>query len=181
MPTPTWEFNNTDLHNIYDAIIAGGGGGGDDLAGKLLDGQVEPSNEFGFYPNAISSIQSNTAVTSRLFDGILDPTDDTGFYPAIYKSIAISCQNIDANTASTDLSAIEINNTLQNTKKFGTTSGRTLYSISASGFINLNAASSSMVSAINALSGPIYIVDLKLNNAAGGGGTFGYSVLYYKA
>ena len=45
-------FQNTDLHNIYEAIISGGGGGGDTLAGMLLNGSVLPegADTFGTYP-----------------------------------------------------------------------------------------------------------------------------------
>jgi hypothetical protein len=72
-PTPSFPFNNTDLHNIYDAIFGAGGGGCDPLAGKLLDGAVDPSTPGGFYPDQynfmdvelvkIASHTSNTSVS----------------------------------------------------------------------------------------------------------------------
>jgi hypothetical protein len=94
MPTPTWPFNNTDLHNIYDAIVAGGGGG-DTLAGQLLDGTVEPSNLAGFYPEAINgsynflnTISSRTVNTNDLLNGEADPSNTaTGFYPSYFENI----------------------------------------------------------------------------------------------
>jgi hypothetical protein len=149
-PEPTFPFNNTDLHNIYDAIYANGGGGGGELAGELLDGQVAPSNL-------------------------------SGFYPAKYISMNTSLSSIDASTASTEGTAIDIDNLLQNTKKFGVSSGRTLYSIANTGFATVALATANMVSAINSLNGPVYIVSMVINNNAGGLSGYNYSVLYYKA
>ena len=100
-------FNNTDLHNIYEAIVSGGGGG-DTLAGQLLDGSVEPSVPTGFYPanlNAIltdveamagilanidaeaANIQNNTNFINNLFQGEINPTNLGGFYPSKLASI----------------------------------------------------------------------------------------------
>lgn len=97
MPTPTWPFNNTDLHNIYDAIVAGGGGG-DTLAGQLLDGAVDPSNLAGFYPETftisnayLATINDYTRTSADLVAGVIDPaiqpSGSYGFYPYYFEQI----------------------------------------------------------------------------------------------
>lgn len=107
MPTPTWPFNNTDLHNIYDAIVAGGGGG--DLAGKLLDGTQDPSVPAGFYPSEINAINNhvsqtanNSAYLLNLFLGIDEPTNLSGFYPANLNAILTDCEAMVGILASID-------------------------------------------------------------------------------
>jgi hypothetical protein len=88
MPTPTFPFQNTDLHNIYDAITGGGGGAGAEDLFKLFDGQTNPSNYSNFYPAKFlefalygQNTTLATQTTTNLLDGINYPSDPSGFYP----------------------------------------------------------------------------------------------------
>jgi len=69
-------FQNTDLHNIYEAIVAGGGGGGDALAGLLLDGAVEPTNIGGFYPLTFINMAERLEYIKEILQGTFPLTYD---------------------------------------------------------------------------------------------------------
>lgn len=80
-------FNNTDLHNIYEAIVSGGGGG-DTLAGQLLNGTAYPQDTGGFYPTYTAGSFTKLDSINAFLDGTINPSNVGGFYPAAIQGIA---------------------------------------------------------------------------------------------
>jgi hypothetical protein len=205
MPTPTWPFNNTDLHNIYDAIVAGGGGG-DTLAGQLLDGTVEPSNLAGFYPEAINgsynflnTISSRTVNTNDLLNGEINPSNTLGFYPSYFENINNQIQGLNSlfngyadpvapggfypdhvaqDTGS--LLKIETHTDLSSSTQTAQTYFGDAYLVnnqSASGFANPQAAAAAAAAFMNAQTGTNVIVNLTFTDHGGVSGA-AYTLIF---